>query len=68
MSKLPPTSLVVLTLLGSGCGGLEGKSVSGFASDDDGWRIVGDAQSTTVKPDYNGTGAIPTDSSARKTT
>lgn len=35
------------------------KVSSGFASDDDGWTISGDAQATSVKPDYSGTGGNP---------
>lgn len=51
--------LVVVPLL-SGCGeGLEGKSVSGFSVDADGWLISGDANAASVKPDYNGTGGNP---------
>lgn len=43
-----------------GCGeGLEGKSVSGFTVDADGWLISGDANASSVKPDYNGTGGNP---------
>jgi hypothetical protein len=35
------------------------KVSSGFAIDDDGWTISGDAQATSVKPDYLGTGGNP---------
>src|SRR5215471_15208688 len=35
------------------------KVSSGFASNDDGWTISGDAQATSVKPDYSGTGGNP---------
>lgn len=35
------------------------RSSSGFAADDDGWTITGDAQATSVKPDYSGTGGNP---------
>jgi Laminin B (Domain IV) len=35
------------------------KVTSGFATDDDGWMIAGDAQATSVKPDYAGTGGNP---------
>lgn len=48
-----------LPLCACNCGGLEGKAVSGFSIDADGWMITGDAQSQTVKPDYNGTGGNP---------
>lgn len=51
--------LVVVPLL-CNCGeGLEGKSVSGFSADADGWLITGDANAASVKPDYNGTGGNP---------
>ncbi len=45
-----------------GCGGnegLEGKSVSGFTMGTDDWLITGDANSSSVKPDFNGTGGNP---------
>lgn len=53
------SAAVVWASLG-GCG-LEGgaKVVSGFSADDDGWTIVGDAQASSVKPDYSGTGGNP---------
>jgi len=50
---------VVSLLVGCGEGGLEGKSVSGFSVDADGWLITGDANAASVKPDYNGTGGNP---------
>ena len=37
----------------------DAKQQSGFDSDDEGWTIVGDAQSSQVKPDFNGTGGNP---------
>lgn len=51
----------VLFLVGCGGGneGLEGKTVSGFSASADGWMISGDANSSSVKPDYNGTGGNP---------
>lgn len=57
-------ALVVLGLL-VGCGesgggaGPQAKVASDFAADDDGWTVRGDAQATSVKPDYNGTGGNP---------
>lgn len=57
--------LVCLLVL-AGCGtaentdvGSEPKQKSGFETGDDGWTIVGDAQATSVKPDYSGTGGNP---------
>lgn len=46
---------------GADGGGAPGapKVSSEFASDDDGWTISGDAQATSVKPDYSGTGGNP---------
>jgi len=32
---------------------------SGFEHDDDGWTVAGDAQSSSVKPDFFGTGGNP---------
>lgn len=54
------SAVLALALLG-GCGGYEegAKSVSAFSVDADGWTIVGDAQSSSVKPDYSGTGGNP---------
>jgi len=50
-------------LLGAGCScgpvALQGKAVSGFDADADGWEITGDAQTQSVKADYNGTGGNP---------
>lgn len=37
----------------------EAKATSGFDRDAEGWTITGDAQSTSVKPDYNGMGGNP---------
>lgn len=55
--------LVPLFVFSLGCGGggstLQGKANSGFVSDADGWVISGDAQSTSVKPDFSGTGGNP---------
>lgn len=55
--------LVPLFVISLGCGGggstLQGKANSGFVADADGWMIVGDAQSTSVKPDFSGTGGNP---------
>jgi len=51
--------VVVPFLSACGEGGLEGKSVSGFSADADGWLISGDANAASVKPDYNGTGGNP---------
>ena len=43
----------------SGLPSVTPKVSSGFASNDDGWTISGDAQATSVKPDYSGTGGNP---------
>ena len=54
--------LVPLFVFALGCGGgstLQGKASSGFVTDVDGWVISGDAQSTSVKPDFSGTGGNP---------
>lgn len=58
--------MVLLSLItGPGCGDdtvatpSEPKAKSGFDTNDDGWTIVGDAQSSSVKPDYLGTGGNP---------
>lgn len=55
--------LAVVAPAASGCGGggyQEGaKAVSAFSTGDDGWTIVGDAQASSVKPDYSGTGGNP---------
>lgn len=56
----PLSSAVLALVLFGGCGYEEGaKTVSSFSSDADGWTIVGDAQSSSVKPDYSGTGGNP---------
>jgi hypothetical protein len=36
-----------------------GTTLSGFDNDDQGWTITGDAQGTSAKPDFNGTGGNP---------
>jgi Laminin B (Domain IV) len=35
------------------------KAASGFDADAEGWTVSGDAQSSSVTPDYNGTGGNP---------
>jgi Laminin B (Domain IV) len=35
------------------------KASSGFDVDADGWTVVGDAQGSNIKPDFNGTGGNP---------
>jgi Laminin B (Domain IV) len=35
------------------------KATSGFDADADGWTVAGDAQASSVTPDYNGTGGNP---------
>lgn len=62
MSPRHLVSLLVFVLLGCGGGSsstLQGKANSGFVADADGWLISGDAQSTSVKPDFSGTGGNP---------
>ena len=59
--KTLASAVLALAFLG-GCGGgyEEGaKTVSAFSADADGWTIVGDAQASSVKPDYSGTGGNP---------
>lgn len=56
-------TLVIAAACGDG-GGEEAatppqKVYSGFDVDADGWMIVGDAQASSVTPDYNGTGGNP---------
>jgi len=55
-------------LFGGACGTSDGtkpvdppgaRAASGFESDAEGWTIIGDAQASTAKPDYNGTGGNP---------
>jgi hypothetical protein len=62
-------ALFAVTLFVSACGSSSSspntidpqgaREASGFESSDDGWTIVGDAQASSVKPDYNGTGGNP---------
>jgi hypothetical protein len=56
--------LLAIALCAGGCGWFTidpqgARAASGFETDAEGWTIIGDAQSASVKPDYDGTGGNP---------